>query len=64
MPSVLRQALTSAGGHLAAPHRQGGVEAGELRLPLQVVAHVAVEAGGASREQVQHRNLPKVRPLG
>lgn len=56
--------LTSAGGHLATPHGQGGVEAGELRLPLQVVAHVAVKAGDASGQQVLHRHLPEVRPLG
>lgn len=55
--------LASAGGYLAAPDRQGGVEAGELHLPLQVVTHVAVKVGSASREQVQHRHLPEVRPL-
>lgn len=55
--------LTSAGGQLAAPHRQGGVEAGQLRLPLQVVSHMAVKAGNASREQVQHGHLTEVWPL-
>lgn len=58
MPTV-----TSAGGHLAAPLWQGGVEAGELRLPLQVVAHVAVKAGDASRQQVQHWHLTVMWPL-
>lgn len=58
MPTV-----TSAGGHLAAPLWQGGVEAGELRLPLQVVAHVAMKAGDASRQQVQHRHLTEMWPL-
>lgn len=56
--------LTPAARHLAAPHRQRGVDAGEQRLPLQVVPHVAVEAGGASGQQVEHRHLPEVRPLG
>lgn len=55
--------LTSAGGQLAAPHGQGGVEARQLRLPLQVVSHVAVKAGDASGEQVQHGNLAEVWPL-
>lgn len=55
--------LTPAAGLLAAPHWQGGVEAGEQRLPLQVVTHVAVKASGAPREQVQHRHLSKVRPF-
>lgn len=69
MPNILfcikfiKLSLTPAGGHLAAPHRQRGVEAGELRLALQVVTHVTVEAGGASWEQVQHGHLPVVRPL-
>lgn len=60
---LCQQTVTSAGGDLAAPLWQGGVEAGELRLPLQVVAHVAVKAGDASRQQVQHRHLPEMRPL-
>lgn len=55
--------LTSAGGQLAAPHGQGGVEACQLRLPLQVVSHMAVEAGEAPREQVQHGHLTEVWPL-
>lgn len=55
--------LTSAGGQLAAPHGQGGVEARQLRLALQVVSHMAVKAGDASREQVQHGHLTEVWPL-
>lgn len=55
--------LTSAAGQFATPHGQGGVEARQLRLPLQVVSHMAVKAGDASREQVQHRHLTEVRPL-
>lgn len=55
--------LTSAAGQLAAPHGQGGVEARQLRLPLQVVSHMAVKAGDTSREQVQHRHLTEVWPL-
>lgn len=55
--------LTSAAGQLATPHGQGGVQARQLRLPLQVVPHMAVKAGDASREQVQHRHLAEVWPL-
>lgn len=55
--------LTPAAGLSAAPHWQRGIEAGEQRLPLQVVTHVAVETGRASREQVEHGHLPKVRPF-
>lgn len=55
--------LTSAAGQLATPHGQGGVEACQLWLPLQVVPHMAVKAGDASREQVQYRHLAKVWPL-
>lgn len=53
---------TSTARLLATPDRQRCIEAGERHCPLQVVAHVAVEAGSAPWQQVQHGHLPKVRP--